>query len=204
MKNLRSLFVVYIAMFTVMFSAAQFAFAQESYQPPADIEEFRRNLDQMIVDLYRHRETFRQNPAVREALEKNTKFDSAPALAAVRQQIQQMNYDELRTYHLAFTTHMPNWREVPQMLGGIADRMSARASQKVATANATPNTSNAITPDNCQTAFDAEPSFTDQAVLAGVSLGAEAYTAILAQAGLSVHANYTDEGENYYFVAQKN
>ena len=69
MKNLRSLFVVYIAMFTVMFSAAQFAFAQESYQPPADIEEFRRNLDQMIQDLYRHRETFRQNPAVREALE---------------------------------------------------------------------------------------------------------------------------------------
>jgi SAM-dependent methyltransferase len=37
-----------------------------------------------------------------------------------------------------------------------------------------------------------------------VSLGAEAYTAILAQAGLSVHGNYTDEGDNYYFVARKN
>ncbi|MES2623814.1 MAG: class I SAM-dependent methyltransferase [Pseudomonadota bacterium] len=37
-----------------------------------------------------------------------------------------------------------------------------------------------------------------------VSLGAEAYKAILAQAGLNVTGNYTDEGENYYFVAVKN
>jgi SAM-dependent methyltransferase len=37
-----------------------------------------------------------------------------------------------------------------------------------------------------------------------VSLGAEAYTAILAQTGLSVHGDYTDEGDNYYFVALKN
>jgi SAM-dependent methyltransferase len=37
-----------------------------------------------------------------------------------------------------------------------------------------------------------------------VSLGAETYTAILAQAGLSVSGNYTDEGENYYYAAVKN
>lgn len=37
-----------------------------------------------------------------------------------------------------------------------------------------------------------------------VSLGAEAYAAILAQAGLSVIGNYTDEGDNYYFAAIKN
>src|SRR5688500_18661731 len=37
-----------------------------------------------------------------------------------------------------------------------------------------------------------------------VSLGAETYTAILAQAGLSVSGHYTDEGDNYYFAAVKN
>jgi hypothetical protein len=37
-----------------------------------------------------------------------------------------------------------------------------------------------------------------------VSLGAEAYTAILAQAGMSVSGHYTDEGDNYYYAAVKN
>jgi SAM-dependent methyltransferase len=36
-----------------------------------------------------------------------------------------------------------------------------------------------------------------------VSLGAAAYTAILAQAGLSIHHHYVDEGGNYYFAAIK-
>ena len=37
-----------------------------------------------------------------------------------------------------------------------------------------------------------------------VSLGAETYTAILTQAGLSVSGHYLDEGDNYYFAAIKN
>ena len=37
-----------------------------------------------------------------------------------------------------------------------------------------------------------------------VSLGAETYTAILAQARLSVSGHYLDEGDNYYFAAIKN
>ena len=37
-----------------------------------------------------------------------------------------------------------------------------------------------------------------------VSLGTEAYAAILAQAGLSIRGNYTDEGDNYYFATVKN
>lgn len=37
-----------------------------------------------------------------------------------------------------------------------------------------------------------------------VSLGTETYAAILAQAGLSIIGNYTDEGDNFYFAAVKN
>jgi cyclopropane fatty-acyl-phospholipid synthase-like methyltransferase len=37
-----------------------------------------------------------------------------------------------------------------------------------------------------------------------VSLGAETYTAILSQAGLSLSGHYVDVGDNYYFAAVKN
>ncbi len=167
MKNLRSLLVVSIVMFAVLIGSTSSTFAQEFYQPPTtvELEEFRQEMDQMMQELYRNRETLRQNKLVREVLEKNANSKSAPALAQVRQQLREMNYEELAIVYKAFTTQFPDWRELPQLLGGIANKIAKKS-------DASP-TSDATINDNCQDAFNADPSYADWSLAQGFTIAAD-------------------------------
>ena len=168
MRKLCSL-IIPVVMFLALCGIAPSAFAQEAfYQPPTTVEldEFRQDLDQMIQEMYQHREVFRQNRVVRDALEKKSRSNSSPAPAKLRQQLQQMNYDELTTLHKAFATQFPEWREVPQTLSKIANKIGKTDKSGTITPNA-------ITPDNCQDAFNAAPSFTDYAAAQAAAIAAD-------------------------------
>jgi len=171
-RKIRSL-IIPVVMFLALCAVAPHAFAQELYQPPTtvELEEFRQDLDQMIEKTYQYRETLRQNKFTRETLEKQSKTNSAPALAQIRQQLREMNYEDLAVLHKAFTTHFPEWREVPQALGKIANKIR-KTSGKTSGIGET-NAPNAITPDNCQDAFNAAPSFTDYAAVSAAAIAAD-------------------------------
>ena len=166
MKNLRSFLIVSIVMFVALSGIASSTFGQELYQPPTTVEldQFRQDLDQTMQEIYQHRETLRQNKAVREALEKQSKTNSAPALALLRQQLREMNYEELAVMHKAYTTHFPEWREFPQALGKLVNKIGNPGKS---------DTPNAITPDNCQDAFNAQPSWTDWSIAQAIAIGAD-------------------------------
>jgi hypothetical protein len=170
-KKIRSL-IIPVVMFLVLCGTAPLAFAQEqSYQPPtaAELDEFRQDFDQMIQEMYRHRETLRQNKVAREALEKRTNARSAPALPQVRQQLQQMSYEELAVVHKALTTQFPEWREAPQELGKLANKIGRTGR----TIGVTSNSPDAIIPDNCQDAYNVAPSWSDYSVARAISIAAD-------------------------------
>ncbi|MGB7069929.1 MAG: hypothetical protein WBD22_10590 [Pyrinomonadaceae bacterium] len=170
MKTLRSSLIISIVMFTAFCSIAAPTFAQEYFQPPTPVEldRFRQDLDQMTQEMYRHRDTLARNKEVRKAIESNSKFESAPALAQVRQQIREMNYEELAILYRAFTTQFPDWREAPQVLGTIVNKISGTGSA---------NTSNIA--DNCQDGINANISNTDISIALGFSIAAHAVAEIV-------------------------
>jgi len=75
-----------------------------------------------------------------------------------------MNYEDLAVLHKAFTTHLPEWREVPEALGKIANKIKKTSES---------NAPDAITPDNCQDAFNAAPSWTDWSAVTAAAIAAD-------------------------------
>jgi len=165
-KKIRSL-IIPVVMFLMLCGSAPLAFAQEaSYQPPttAELDEFRQDFDRMLQEMYQHRETLRQNKVAREALEKRTNARSAPALPQVRQQLQQMSYEELAVVHKALTTQFPEWREAPQVLGRLANK-TVKTGGSVSP--------DAIIQDNCQDAYNVAPSWSDWSVAKAIGIAAD-------------------------------
>ena len=139
----------------IVLGLAPLAIAQQSSVPPtaAELEDFRRDFGQMLQELDQHRATLRQNKVVRDALDQS-KLPATPPLAKVQQQLQQMTYDELAQLYKGLETAFPNWREAPQDLGRIAAKVGGQQSGRKGAGISI----NAITPDNCQDAFNAAPS----------------------------------------------
>jgi hypothetical protein len=155
----------------VALSVASFAMAQTPIDPPtpAQIEEFRHDLTRALQEMDKHRATLRLNKSVQEALAKSN-LASAPPLAEVEQQLQKMTYEELSLVYRGFATAFPNWREAPQALGRIAGKFGGKRQEGQDERVFAPS---AITPDNCQNAFDVAPSWTDWGVTEGFAIGAQ-------------------------------
>jgi len=182
MRKFRSLSVA-VVFFVIALGLAPLAIAQTPYDPqsPPDLDEFRRELSQVLQELEQHRAMLRQNPLVRDALAKSEL--KAPPPAQVQQQLQQMSYEDLAQLHKAFATAFPQWREAPQALGKLAAKIGGQPSEGEASRQAKVNageiTPNAITPDNCQDGFNAAPSWTDWGVTKAFAIAAQAaYEAI--------------------------
>lgn len=170
MRKIRFLTVPAV-LFVIVLGIAPLAVAQT----PTELEEFRRDLAKVLDDLDQHSATIRQNPLVRDALARS-ELKSAPPLAKAQRQLQQFTHEELALLYQAFAIHFPNWREAPQVAGRIADKIGGRQPRGEREGTVSPES---IFPDNCQTAFDAAPSFTDLAVASGLALAAEAAAQIV-------------------------
>jgi hypothetical protein len=162
----------------IVLGLAPLAVAQQPIDPPtlAELEDFRRDLGQVLQELDQHRTSLRQNKLVRDALD-HAKLPAAPPLAKVQLQLQQMTYEELAQVYKGFATAFPDWRETPQALGRIAGKIGRQPSEGI---GGQPSggkgdriTQNAITPDNCQDAFDAAPSITDWSAAKAAAIAAD-------------------------------
>ncbi len=140
----------------------------------ADLEEFRSDLGQVLQELDQHRATIRQNALVRGVLAQS-KSKSSPPLEEVQQQLQQMTPEDLAQVYRGFTTAFPNWREAPRVLGRLASEIA-----RYGAGNLEGPVAQAITPDNCQDAFNAAPSWTDWGITKAFEIAAQgAYEIIL-------------------------
>lgn len=186
MRKIHSLTVA-VMLFVVMLACAPLAAAQQgtpaglpgwgplqqqqmTLSPtPADLEQFRDDLTQALQQMDQHRAVLRQNKVVREALDQS-KLPSAPPVAEVKLQLQQMTHEELAQAYKAFATAFPNWREAPQALGSIAGKIGGQQLEGKAAGTVT---TNAVSPDRCQDAFNAAPSWTDWGVTKAFEIAAQ-------------------------------
>jgi uncharacterized protein YcgI (DUF1989 family) len=97
----RSPFLAIPVLSVIVLSLARPALAQVP-----DLETFRRELAQVLVDLDQQRAVLKQTDLVKNA-RTQSRFDSAPPLSAVQLQLQQMTYEDLARVHDAFATAFP-------------------------------------------------------------------------------------------------
>ena len=171
MKNLRSLFTGLVAAVLISFWIAPSISAQDlDDQTPnaVQLEQFRADLSQMITNLNASLIKIKQNPAARAAISKSGK-DSVKTSAAARRELEQMSYQELEQVYRAFNTHFPQWRKT----SGVMERMAKKIEGNYSEGEGGVTTSNAITPDNCQDAFNAAPSFTDWSAASAAAIAAD-------------------------------
>jgi hypothetical protein len=165
----RSPFLAIPVLSVIVLSLARPALAQVP-----DLETFRRELAQVLVDLDQQRAVLKQTDLVKNALTQS-RFDSAPPLSAVQLQLQQMTYEDLARVHDAFATAFPRWREAPQVLANVVDEVRRQQSARKGTEVMVQGDIGiaAITPDNCQDAFNAAPSWTDWGVTKAFEIAAQ-------------------------------
>jgi hypothetical protein len=123
----RSPFLAIPVLSVIVLSLARPALAQVP-----DLETFRRELAQVLVDLDQQRAVLKQTDLVKNALTQS-RFDSAPPLSAVQLQLQQMTYEDLARVHDAFATAFPRWREAPQVLANVVDEVRRQQSARKGT-----------------------------------------------------------------------
>jgi hypothetical protein len=159
-------FVMSVALFLVLFGSVPHISAQEeSYTPPTvvELDKFRQELGQVLREINGQRETLKQNNLLLDARLTDPRINAAPSLAQALQQLQGMNYEDLAVVHRAFTTFVPQWRDLPEMfsrIGKIRSKSSGSTERKAV-----------ITPDSCSDAELLAPSWSDLAALKATELG---------------------------------
>jgi hypothetical protein len=201
MQRLRPLTILAL-LAVLLFNSASLAAAQTSTElkharpvvlkslptaaPPtqAELEQFRGELVRMLRDMDQQRSRLRQNPLVRRLI--GSDENTSVTLPQAQQQLQQLTSEQLAQLYQGFATGFPNWRTAPQTLRNLADRFE-RGHARQAGPDTTTDTSHdadvtvvagsavvqAITPDNCQDAFNAAPSWTDWTVTEALAIAAQ-------------------------------
>ncbi len=171
MRNLSRLLIISVVIFAALFSAAPFSMAQDlGDQPPtaAELEQFRSDLAEMLTSLDASVRKMKQNPLVSKTTSKSGK-DMTQSVGAAQKQLEKLTYQELEQIHHAFRTTFPKWRDA----AGLMERLAEKIGGNYSAGKDDINTSNAITPDNCQDAFNAAPSFTDYAATKAAAIVAD-------------------------------
>lgn len=155
-------FPLFILTFVVFFGIPVTISAQMPEEPTLlELEQFRTDLGLMTRELQASVEMLNSNPILRNEMVKvgaNTPKRMPEMMTEMQKQLQNMSYEDLAVIYHAFRNNFPDWREAPQIIRNIAD--------KVKTGNVSSNSKNsisfnAIEPDDCQEAFDKTPSWTD-------------------------------------------
>jgi hypothetical protein len=162
LSDFRNCLMVSIAAFALFFTLAPISFAQDIDDPAptqAELEQFRADLSLAIRRLNASIEKMKESPAMRNAVAKAGNYSPQKSSAGLRQ-LEKLSYDDLETLYSAFNTHFPKWRDSPATIERLAEKVSRTAPLK----NGNVAAPNAITPDNCDEAFAADPSWTDWSI----------------------------------------
>lgn len=169
-------FIGLLALFAAFaLGAAPFVSAQMSDQPTsAELDQFRSDLARVTEELYVNVAELKRSPILRSSLaqiKEGVPEMTTEARAAAQSQLQKMSYEDLAVVYRAFKTHFPKWRESPQIIANLTSKINKNTKGVHKAGGDT--TSNAITPDNCQDAFNAEPSWTDWGVTEAIAIAAQ-------------------------------
>lgn len=168
LRAVRCLIIPVIALF-ILQSGAIVLQAQTKDDPSAaELERFRSDYMTTVHNLNAGLAKMKRNPKVRQAISDSGK--NMIQLGEVREQIDKLSYDDLKIIYRAYNTNFPKWRESAGKMEQLAEQIGGKYPENYSDEN----TSNAITPDNCQDAFNEQPSFTDLAFAKGYEIAAMA------------------------------
>ena len=168
LQTIRFSIIAVIALFVLQNSVVNLQAQMKNEPSAAELEQFRSDLMMTIHNLNASIAKMKRNPKVRQAIENSGK--NMIQLGELQMQFQKLSYEELKTIYLSYNQNFPDWRESAGKMELLAEKIGGKYPEKFSG----DNTSSAITPDNCQDAFNEQPSFSDLAFTRGFEIEAQA------------------------------
>lgn len=171
-------FTLAVALLLLVLNLVSSSYAQTAGVPPtpAELEKFRRDYLQMLREMDDLNTALQENEFSRDILGKG-KVPKGPSFTEAEQLVLQMTPQDLALIYDAFEKQFPDWRNASKTLGKLVDNLEKV--KRVPRSSLDRESRSAITPDNCQDAITAAPSWTDWAATAGAEIAAQAvYEAI--------------------------
>jgi hypothetical protein len=168
-RRMISFLIVPVFALFIFQSSVVSSFAQMKDEPSAaELEQFRTDFMMTVHNLNASIAKMKRNPKVRNGISESGK--NLNQLADIQMQFSKLSYDDLKVIYLSYNTNFPKWRESAGKMEELAEKIGGKYPENYSDEN----TSSAITPDNCQDAFNEQPSFSDLALTRAFEIEAQA------------------------------